>query len=165
MSGYFGNYRGVVLDNADPTGEHRVQVQVPDVAPDQPEWALPEQPGASLPGVGDEVGIRYENGDESHPIWSANAGAGDPFAPVVGTTGFHGTYRGMVLDNTDPGGYQRVQVQVPDVAVEAMWAMPEQPDAALPAVGDTVWVRFENGDVAYPTWSGGSGTGAIPMGG
>jgi hypothetical protein len=53
-------------------------------------------------------------------------------------------------------------VQVPDVAAaEAMWAMPEQADAARPAIGDEVWIRFEAGDVSYPTWTGGSGAGGV----
>lgn len=64
------------------------------------------------------------------------------------------TYRGVVLDNADPGGYQRVQVRVPDITAEPLtWTMSEQPGAVLPAVGDQVWVRFENGDPEVQMWS------------
>jgi uncharacterized protein involved in type VI secretion and phage assembly len=150
-----------VLDTADPTSQQRVQVQVPDVSGDQSAWAVPEQPGAALPTVGDLVAVRYENGDADYPIWSIDGpAASQPTDPSAGTGGYHGTYRGIVLDNIDPGGYQRVQVQVPDVAAEqSMWAMPEHGDAARPAIGDDVWIRFEGGDVSYPIWTGGSGTG------
>jgi uncharacterized protein involved in type VI secretion and phage assembly len=160
---YFDTYRGVVLDNADPTSQQRVQVQVPDVSGDQSTWAVPEQQGTALPAIGDLVAVRYENGDEDYPIWFADAGAASQPAEVpTGPSGYHATYRGIVLDNADPGGYQRVQVQVPDVAAaEAMWAMPEQADAARPAIGDEVWIRFEAGDVSYPTWTGGSGAGGV----
>jgi hypothetical protein len=161
MGSYNDTYRGVVLDTADPLGQNRVQVQVPSVNSDASTWAVPEQSGATLPAVGDVVAVRYENGDEDHPIWSADASsATGPDDPPAGAGGYHATYRATVIDDVDPGGYRRVQVQVPDVAAsDSMWAMPEHADAALPAVGDDVWIRFENGDVAHPTWSGGSGTG------
>jgi uncharacterized protein involved in type VI secretion and phage assembly len=161
MPGYDGTYRGVVLNTADPTAANRIQVQVPDVSGADGAWATPEEPSAPLPGVGDEVTIRFENGDEDRPLWSPGVPTGGHDQP--GThAGYHATYRGTVVDNTDPGGYQRVAVQVPDVSTETMWAMPEHADAPLPAVGDEVFIRFEDGDVSRPLWSGGSGTGATP---
>ena len=82
-------------------------------------------------------------------------GAGHPAA----TAGYPGTYPGLVLDAADPGGYGRVLVSVPEVLGEQpAWAMPEQPGAAPPSVGDQVWIRFDGGNVDYPTWTGGSGT-------
>jgi hypothetical protein len=162
MGGHFDTYRGVVLDTADPLANDRVLVEVPDVLAAESMWARPEQPGAARPATGDAVSIRFENGDPDYPIWSADASAATaPGDSPAATEGYRATYRGIVLDNVDPGGYQRVLVEVPDVfAASSIWAMPEQPGAALPAVGDEVWVRFEDGDVDYPTWTGGSGTGS-----
>ena len=166
MPGHDGSYRGVVLDAADPMSEHRVQVQVPDVSGDTPTWAAAEDASAALPNVGDELTIRFLNGDENHPLWSPGGGPAGPPQPSTGAGGYHATYRGTVIDNNDPGGYRRVAVQVPDVSAETVWAMPEQADAALPAVGDEVSVRYEGGSPEHPTWSGGSGSGgAQPLAG
>lgn len=76
---------------------------------------------------------------------------------------FYGKYRGMVLNNVDPLGQGRLQVQVPDVAglAPATWAMPCVPLAglqngmmALPIPGSGVWVEFEQGDPDHPLWVG-----------
>lgn len=70
-------------------------------------------------------------------------------------SGYYDTYRGVVLDTMDPQNERRLLVQVPDVpGVEQAWAKPEHAVDADPAVGAEVSVRFENGDEAYPIWSG-----------
>jgi uncharacterized protein involved in type VI secretion and phage assembly len=74
-----------------------------------------------------------------------------------------GKYRGTVLNNIDPMGIGRIQVQVPDVLGDAAssWAMPCFPLAGpgmgqfhLPPKDAGVWVEFEQGDPSYPIWSG-----------
>lgn len=68
-------------------------------------------------------------------------------------TGYDGTYRAVVVDNLDPGSQNRLQVMVPDVWGQAtFWAAPLVHDAAVPGVGDNVWVSFERGDSDYPIW-------------
>lgn len=76
---------------------------------------------------------------------------------------FYGKYRGMVVNNIDPMGIGRIQVQVPDVTglIPGGWAMPCFPFAstqlgfyALPQIGGGVWVEFEQGNPDYPIWSG-----------
>lgn len=76
---------------------------------------------------------------------------------------FFGKFRGMVMNNVDPMGMGRIQVQVPDVSglVPGSWAMPCFPFAsmqlgfyALPQIGGGVWVEFEQGNPDYPIWSG-----------
>jgi uncharacterized protein involved in type VI secretion and phage assembly len=76
---------------------------------------------------------------------------------------FFGKYRGVVVNNVDPIGQGRLQVQVPGVAglAPASWAMPCVPIAglqngmmALPIAGSGVWVEFERGDPDYPIWVG-----------
>lgn len=159
MPGYDGTYRGVVLDTSDPMRENRVQVQVPNVAAAERIWARPQASTSFLPSLGDEVTIHFENGDENYPIWRSEL---EPEAEPASRTGLPATYRGVVIDNIDPSGLRRVCVQVPDVSTETMWATAEDGGAALPAIGDEVSIRFQNGDVQYPQWSGGSGTGEQP---
>jgi uncharacterized protein involved in type VI secretion and phage assembly len=76
---------------------------------------------------------------------------------------FYGKYRGTVINNVDPMQMGRLMVQVPDVSnvQSSTWALPCAPFAgnqsgsvAVPPVGASVWVEFEQGDSDYPIWSG-----------
>jgi uncharacterized protein involved in type VI secretion and phage assembly len=76
---------------------------------------------------------------------------------------FYGKYRGTVINNVDPMQMGRLMVQVPDVSnvLPSTWAMPCAPFAgaqsgsvAVPPVGASVWVEFEQGNSDYPIWSG-----------
>lgn len=66
-----------------------------------------------------------------------------------------GTYRGVVVANADPKHLNRVQLQVPQVLGRAVtdWAEPLTFYVRPPAVGETVWVQFEAGDIRLPIWS------------
>lgn len=68
-------------------------------------------------------------------------------------------YRANVDENHDPLRRGRLQVSVPSVGVSACWAeacLPPVPLLllALPTVGSTVWVQFEDGDRSRPVWVG-----------
>jgi len=76
---------------------------------------------------------------------------------------FFGKYRGMVLNNIDPLQTGRLMVQVPGVSnvLPSSWAMPCLPFAgiqsgfyAVPEIGSTVWVEFEQGNPDHPIWTG-----------
>lgn len=76
---------------------------------------------------------------------------------------FFGKYRGTVINNVDPMQMGRLMVQVPDVSnvQPSTWAMPCAPfggaqsgSVAVPPVGASVWVEFEQGNSDYPIWSG-----------
>jgi uncharacterized protein involved in type VI secretion and phage assembly len=76
---------------------------------------------------------------------------------------YYGKYRGTVVDNNDPMQMSRLAVQVPDVSSlqTSTWAMPCAPFAgggsgsvAVPPIGASVWVEFEQGNADYPIWSG-----------
>jgi hypothetical protein len=143
MGQYTDTYHGVVLDNADPEGTGRVLVQVPEVGGGVSAWAKPLHAGASAPEIGAGVSVRYEDGDESHPLWSTGGDAAGGH--------YSGTYRGTVVNNVDPAGYGRLEVQVPEVlGTGSAWATPEQ---APPQVGTEVWVRFVDGDPQHPVWT------------
>jgi hypothetical protein len=76
-------------------------------------------------------------------------------------SGYDGTYRAVVVDNLDPALQNRLHVLVPDIWGDSpVWASPLVHDAALPNVGDNVWVSFERGDSDYPIWQAVDGSGA-----
>ena len=76
---------------------------------------------------------------------------------------FFGKYRGKVIGNIDPMQMGRLMVQVPDVSnvQPSTWALPSAPFTgmqsgffAIPPIGASVWVEFEQGNSDYPIWSG-----------
>lgn len=76
---------------------------------------------------------------------------------------FYGKFRGLVINNVDPMQRGRLQVQVPEVAqlVPISWAEacipvggPQYGSFAVPMVGASVWVEFEQGDPDRPIWTG-----------
>lgn len=74
---FYGKYRGIVRDNADPLQLGRVTAEVPAVLGGEPTgWAWPCAPYAGdgegsffLPPIGAGVWIEFEGGDPDHPIW------------------------------------------------------------------------------------------------
>lgn len=74
---FFGKYRGVVTDNADPKGLGRLKVTVPSLLLDTATWAMPCSPFAG-PGVGffvmppekARIWVEFEAGRLERPIWS-----------------------------------------------------------------------------------------------
>lgn len=67
-----GLYRATVLDNADPLGQERLLVRVPEVSGHESVWAaacLPVPDAKDVPAIGAGVWIALESGDPSRPIW------------------------------------------------------------------------------------------------
>lgn len=75
---YYGKYRGTVLENIDPLQIGRIIAQVPDVLGELPSsWAMPCVPATgiqsgafSVPPIGSQVWIEFEQGDPDYPIWT-----------------------------------------------------------------------------------------------
>jgi uncharacterized protein involved in type VI secretion and phage assembly len=75
---FFGKYRGIVVDNADPEKSGRLKVKVPAVLADaMTTWALPCMPvavsGAGVylvPPRDAQVWVEFEGGDPGMPIWT-----------------------------------------------------------------------------------------------
>ncbi|SEO73554.1 phage baseplate assembly protein V [Nitrosovibrio sp. Nv6] len=76
---------------------------------------------------------------------------------------FHGKFRGVVSDNSDPNNMGRIRARVPDVfgENESGWALPAVPYAGngvglflIPPTNASVWIEFEQGDPEYPIWTG-----------
>jgi hypothetical protein len=96
----YGKYRGVVVDNRDPSNLGRIRAVVPEVfGEEETGWALPCAPYAGegvgaylVPSPGAQVWIEFEAGDPARPIWSGclwgetgvpDGGHGDPATPPV----------------------------------------------------------------------------------
>jgi hypothetical protein len=75
---FYGKYRGLVADNADPLLLGRVRADVPAVLGEVTTgWALPCLPYTgdgsgfyAIPPVGAGVWIEFEGGDPDYPIWT-----------------------------------------------------------------------------------------------
>jgi hypothetical protein len=75
---YYGKYRGLVVENADPMQIGRIVASVPDVLGSMPSsWALPCVPTAGIqsgvflvPPVGSQVWIEFEKGNPDYPVWT-----------------------------------------------------------------------------------------------
>jgi hypothetical protein len=67
---------------------------------------------------------------------------------------YHGIYRGIVINTSDPKNLGRVTLKVPQITGEALsgWAYPILA-GYTPASGESVWVMFEGGDPNYPLWT------------
>lgn len=72
---------------------------------------------------------------------------------------FTGIYRGVVHDNRDPLGKNRLRLRVPQVFGKQVttWAWPVEQanvERGVPSVNGGVWVMFEGGDPDFPIWLG-----------
>lgn len=75
---YYGKYRALVVDRADPEQLGRLKLKVPSVLADADTgWAWPAAAYAgadigffALPKVGDMVWAEFAEGELDHPIWS-----------------------------------------------------------------------------------------------
>ncbi|SIT01861.1 hypothetical protein SAMN05421759_11061 [Roseivivax lentus] len=78
IRGFFGKYRGTVVNNIDPNRKGRLQVQVPSVyGTNTLNWAMPSVPYAGpdqglflMPPVGANIWVEFEAGDINSPIWA-----------------------------------------------------------------------------------------------
>ena len=75
---YYGIYRGVVKTAIDPTGQHRIKLQVPQIHGDAvTNWAWPVYPAGvttSTPVVGQGVWVLFVGGDPEFPLWMGEFG-------------------------------------------------------------------------------------------
>jgi hypothetical protein len=72
-SKYYGIYRGIVVNTADPKNYNRILLKVPQVSGEEvTSWAWPNfTPGIGQisPSVGSNVWVAFEGGDTSYPMW------------------------------------------------------------------------------------------------
>lgn len=78
---------------------------------------------------------------------------------------YYGTYKGQVVNNSDPQNLGRIQVHCETIHGDqypGSWAFPIAPMAGrscglwnVPDVGEWVHVRFDHGRIEFPMWEGG----------
>lgn len=75
MTGYYGKFRAIVVDNMDPEKRLRIKAIVPAINDKPLNWALPckdylgkDCGDNRLPGKKDGVWIEFEGGDTNYPI-------------------------------------------------------------------------------------------------
>jgi hypothetical protein len=91
---FYGVYKGMATQTADPEGLGRLKAQVPQVlGNEETDWAWPAQPNiAGVPALqpGAPVWILFEGGDPHHPVWLGTwakvGGALPPLPDVTANT-------------------------------------------------------------------------------
>jgi uncharacterized protein involved in type VI secretion and phage assembly len=109
---FVGRYRGVVVDNRDPSNLGRLRTTVPDVyGSELSGWALPSVPYAGrgvglflVPPVDALVWVEFEHGDPEYPVWTGCFwGDGEvPTVPAAPDTKILKTEAGSVTISDDP---------------------------------------------------------------
>jgi uncharacterized protein involved in type VI secretion and phage assembly len=113
---YYGKYRGIVVDNADPDKTGRLRLLVPSVLGDTTtNWAMPVLPFGGtadiglfcLPEIDAAVWVEFEEGRLDLPLWtgtqwpagqtSGDQAVGDPAKRVLQTKSMHR----LELDDTE----------------------------------------------------------------
>lgn len=72
---------------------------------------------------------------------------------------YYGKYRAIVKETCDPEKRGRIRVDCPSVYGEgniSKWCLPcfTMGIFAIPPIGSTVWIEFEEGDKNNPIWNG-----------
>ena len=111
---YYGKYRGIVTDNADPDRLCRIKARVPAVMGEtEVGWALPAFPFIGdghglvmLPEVGSTVWIEFEAGNLDSPIWSGgfltqSAAAPDPHDAAIRVIVSKNAHKVVLDDQSD----------------------------------------------------------------
>jgi hypothetical protein len=134
MSEFYGKYRGKVENNVDPFQQGRVQVSVPAVLGDgRLSWAMPCMPFAgsqvglfTVPPVGANVWVEFEQGDPDHPIWTGCFwGKGEaPATPAVAERKVFKTDAvTFELSDVPGGGGVTIEVKPPAVTTPLKFVM------------------------------------------
>lgn len=123
-----GNYRGEVVDVADPLNAGRIRVKVYGVFDELPDdhipWAIYADPfmggglnsgGFWIPDQGDHVWVFFENGNHMYPVFFAGAPA-KPHMPAEKTASEYPKNRvfkskqGHVIEVDDTAGAARIRI-------------------------------------------------------
>ncbi|MCK5232899.1 MAG: phage tail protein [Desulfobulbaceae bacterium] len=126
----YGKFRATVVDNCDPQKRGRLKLQVPSVLADQEsDWALPCLPFGGLtdqglftvPEIGAQVWMEFEEGDISRPIWTGTFWQQEADVPVEAakdepTTRLLKTPSGHVLQFDDESGKEVFRLHHPSEA-------------------------------------------------
>ncbi len=119
---YYGEYRGIVLDNADDKNQGRIRVRVPSVGDtiEVSRIAFPKVPLAgngygfkSIPEVDSIVWVTFENGKLDMPVWEGGIWGRDGIPAALRDPDTHGWFTPLghkiLLDEKD--GQETVTVE------------------------------------------------------
>ncbi|MGD1992206.1 MAG: phage baseplate assembly protein V [Anaerolineae bacterium] len=144
--GYYGKYRGMVINNVDPLQIGRLLVQVPDVLGlNVSSWAMPCVPFTGpqagtyvVPPVGAGVWVEFEGGDPDHPIWVGGFWGSVAEVPTLALAGVPASPN-IVLQTTGQN-----TIVVSDLPGPTGGIMLKSPGGAMIIVNDT-GIYIENG--------------------
>lgn len=118
---FYGKFRGIVTDVADPNTSGRIKAKVPELFDDEPTgWAMPCVPYAPphkglliLPEPDSLVWIEFEAGDPSRPVWTGAFWATGA-APAAATEHVKllETKGGSKVTLDDTGGAEALTIEV-----------------------------------------------------
>ena len=152
---FYGIYRGICMDNADPLDKSRIKVKVPQVLGQSiSDWAWPCLPITSnadhpdhLPHLASEVAaLLNTHATHSTTITSGAASAGTAHTHSVVVSLSHAAHSGNSgqLNHDHADSTDLLEVNGTD----------HTPHRTIPNLEQGVWVMFEGGDPNFPIWMG-----------
>lgn len=171
---YFGKYRGLVVDNADPEQLGRLRLHVPSLIEDcTTDWAAPCLPygGSSdagfffVPDVGAKVWVEFEEGNLDLPIWvgsfwSKPNGATEIPEPAQDMESYAPARRviktatGHVLEFSDVAGKELIRLVHKDGAVVSL---DEKGNVVVAnKEGSLIYLNAEDGEASLVDQNGNS---------
>jgi hypothetical protein len=155
---FYGIYRAVCMDNADPIEKNRIKVQVPQVLGQSiSDWAWPCLPVTSnadhpdhIPHLASEVAaLLVTHG--AHAISGTTGGA------TVGTFGSHThsfSYTATHAAHAGNSGELTHDHEDDEEDPLEVNGTEHTPHRKVPDLEQGVWVMFEGGDPNFPIWMG-----------
>jgi hypothetical protein len=158
---FYGLYRGVCVDNADPLEKNRIKVKVPQILGQEvSDWAWPCLPVTSnaehpdhLPHLASEVAALLTTHASHSVSVSGNTGG-----TTVGTFGSH-THTFSATQTLTHAAHAGNSLQLTHEH-EELDDILETNDTEhtlhrkVPNLEQGVWVMFEGGDPNFPVWMG-----------
>jgi hypothetical protein len=169
---FFGMYRGICMDIADPLEKNRIRVQVPQVLGEElSDWAWPCLPVLSnanhpdhLPHLAAEVAalLTTHATHSSHSV-SVSGSTGSGGSPGH-THSFSATQTLTHSAHADHAGNtgELTHAHIPETNADEKWNDDQEtnttaehtPHRLVPKLEQGVWTMFEGGDPNFPVWIG-----------
>jgi hypothetical protein len=150
---YYGVYRGICKDIADPEELYRIRVEVPQVLGEQiSDWAWPCSPVTSNdhhPNHKTHKASETVSQIQNHSATFTTTSAGDPSHSHSVTVTFSHLPTSVELDHDHVDYPETVYDQLkPEDHLE------HTNHRRVPEINQGVWVMFEGGDPNFPIWIG-----------
>jgi Type VI secretion system/phage-baseplate injector OB domain len=149
---YYGIYRGICVDNADPNGTNRIKLTVPQVLnTNVTNWAYPCTP---VTDTANHLDHQAHTASQvaalltTSPTTSSDPQGGSVTIPALTVVAKSGatTLKHPHITSTDPLDQ--------DGSEEGLTAAEHTYHRSVPEINEGVWVMFEGGDPNFPVWIG-----------